>query len=113
MKPWTEYQSKHPLMSVAEFKEAYPSGTPDRTQLRLKQHAAYREDVDRLVAEFWFDARAELGYTDFLEPEGYHCIEETAWDIGHSGGFAEVFGVLSDLAAVARKIVKHGIKEKA
>lgn len=67
----------------------------------------YHDERARLTAEFWDDARAELGYESFLAQEGVAALESKAYEDGHSAGFSEVFGCLSDLTEFARVIARN------
>jgi len=65
----------------------------------------YNDAKDRLEAEFWKDAREDLGYTDFLNEVGVSTLESKAWEDGHAYGFHDVYLHLSELTDFARKII--------
>lgn len=80
---------------------------------QVREHAAeqnkpYNEAKGKLEAEFWADAREELGYTEFLNDEGVSALEYKAYEDGHSSGFPEVFCQLQSLVDFCQKIVKCG-----
>ena len=64
------------------------------------------KDLEIAAAErFWADARAELGYCDFLGEKGVAAVEEYAYAMGHSSGLSEVHSYLDNIVDVARAIV--------
>jgi len=78
---------------------------------QVREHAAeqnkpYNEAKGKLEAEFWADAREELGYEAFLTAEGVSALEYKAYEDGHSSGHSEVFSQLQDLADFAEKMTK-------
>lgn len=58
----------------------------------------YNTDSNRLQEEFWKDCRDDLGYDAWLIEKGIATLEAKAYEQGHSAGFSEVYGCLSDLS---------------
>ena len=75
-----------------------------------KQAMPYNVELAKLDAEFWDDAREDIGYDDFLTDKGVLMIQSEAYDRGHSRGFSCVFGELSKLACFAENIIKESKK---
>lgn len=71
----------------------------------------YNEAIGALAGEFWADAKAELGYDDFLDAEGIAVLECLAYDRGHSHGFLFVFSELRDLSSFAQKIAQSALRK--
>lgn len=67
----------------------------------------YDDARGRKDSESWADCRLDLCYDKFLDEDGCSTIESKAWDKGHSAGYSEVYNVLSDLAIMAKKLVKQ------
>lgn len=69
-----------------------------------KQNEAPRARQRELDAEFWADARAELGdYPDAV----WAVICSEAYDQGHAYGYSEVYGKLVDITNFVDKIRPH------
>lgn len=104
---------------TTEINNAPMTATERQTALagvkkRVQDHAAeqnkpYMEAKAKLEEEFWADAREELGYTEFLSPEGVSALEYKAYEDGHSSGHPEVFCQLQGLVDFARKMVEGGL----
>lgn len=56
-----------------------------------------REKQRALDAQFWRDAREEIGYDSYLTQEGVSKFEAKAYEDGHAHGYPEVFSKLQDL----------------
>lgn len=57
----------------------------------------YNAACRALTAEFWEDARQELGYHLHLTPEGISKLESKAYEEGHAYGYSEVYHHLREL----------------
>lgn len=75
-----------------------------------EKNLPYNNALYALEQEFWKDARAELGYGDFLNDTGISLLEQKAYQDGHSSGFCEIFYYLSDLVDFCRELAEKGIK---
>lgn len=129
MKAWEEYQPDIEYPSLRKYRLDRQHLIPDLPgyerqvaidKLRVESLAwfkeavrPYVEETERLKIAFWSDCRDELGYEKFLKQPAVDAIEQSAWEAGHSGGFGEVFNVLTDLVDIARVIVDNCIKEPA
>ena len=76
-----------------------------------KKNKKFKEERARLTAEFWKDARAELGYDQMLTEEGCKSLEVDAFNRGHAHGFSEIFYELECLVELLEAIVPH-VKRK-
>lgn len=71
----------------------------------------YNEAIAALIEEFWADAKAELGYDDFLDAEGIEALESLAYEEGHAYGFSSVFAKLSEFSDFAQKIAQSTLRK--
>lgn len=94
-------------MTTAEREAALAEVKNTAAKHKLEQLAPYQQERQHLIAEFWRDACDELGYDEFLTPEGVAILQSKAWEDGHSSGFSEVFWHLQDLTDFCRQIIKH------
>ena len=72
-----------------------------------KLNQPYHVEQQRLQAEFWADAREDIGYDKYLNEEGVNILESAAYDRGHSGGYADTFSVLEKLADLYERLRPH------
>ncbi len=126
MKSWEYYnENPHAYPRSREFKDklladianqrlteaerqAALADVPRHVNERIKAAAApYNAHAAKLEAEFWDDAREELGYEKFLLPAGVSALEYEAYQHGHSAGFCEIYGCLCDLSALAKVLVEN------
>lgn len=70
----------------------------------------YREEQERLEAEFWADCRSDIGYDKFLNADGVAAVEAFAYEHGHAAGFGDIHSWAYEASELARKIV-HSIQE--
>jgi len=94
-------------MTAAEREEALANVKKQVVAHVNEQNKPYREAAAKLQAEFWADAREDLGYDDFLTKKGVEILESKAYEDGHSSGFSEIYGHLQDLTDFCQKIVEN------
>lgn len=92
--PMTDAQRKEAMGEVAAMSRTVMA--PAMEKYRTAQEAKMRE--------FWQHCRDDLGYPSFLSKSACDAIESFAWDKGHSAGFGEVYGYLSELSELAKRI---------
>lgn len=63
-----------------------------------EKNKPYNEQQAALDAEFWRDAREEIGYGESLNEKQIGVIERKAWSDGHAHGYCEVFIHLQELS---------------
>ncbi len=71
--------------------------------------APAKEKQAKLTEEFWQDARDDLGYSDWLTPEGQSKLESKAYEEGHSSGYLEVYYKLTELSDFLSDMKNHFI----
>jgi hypothetical protein len=79
----------------------------DCTVHASEQNKEYYLKSAELLNEFWADARQELGYAKFLNPELCQIVESKAWENGHSNGFQDVFSCLEELVDFAKQVAEQ------
>ena len=71
-----------------------------------EQNEPFREAQRKLTAEFWEDARKELGYTEFFTDVQVKILEDKAYEEGHAYGFSSIFERLKDLVGFIQIFIK-------
>lgn len=122
MKPFEYYTCKVPYPDTASLKKQLAKDI-DEAQLSTAERAnlilhlnefvkeklkpefdAYNAGQKAIDAEFWADARADLGHTDFLTVRGVGIVEAKAYELGHSSGYSEIYGCLIDVVDFVKRI---------
>lgn len=84
-------------MTAEERKNAISDMGASARRVIDEKNRPYNEEKAALDAEFWRDAREEIGYGESLNEAQISVLENKAWEDGHSAGYSEVFIQLQDL----------------
>lgn len=84
-------------MTAQERHDAFADMEASARRIVDEKNRPYDEEKAALDAEFWRDAREEIGYGKMLNEKQIGILESKAWQDGHSAGYSEVFIHLQDL----------------
>lgn len=94
-------------MTAAQREKALKEMT-SKVRERLRElNKPHQDEQSRLDAEFWRDAREELGYGKLVAEAGLGVIEGEAYERGHSSGYSEIYNCLLSLIDFVGRLAPH------
>lgn len=93
-------------LTKSQRKEAESEMLARTRDVWLAAHNAYGKIEIENRNEFWRDCRASLTYGRLPE-DICSKIESYAWELGHSGGYSEVYNALTDVEELIAAVCAH------
>jgi aspartokinase len=100
-----QQQIDNERMTLQERQEAVKAAQKEVEAAANAQNALYLARGEELQAEFWADAREELGYNKLFNEEGCKLLESAAWDKDRGYAFEDTFAGLKVQLDFVKQII--------